>query len=81
MIAWTLAHWGLLLTLWAVTHAIAQTLTVKAPPTSWYGKAAHAWSAVNPADVVKFLAQFKSSMPPSAANAVEQAATQLGAGK
>ena len=77
--AWLAAHWTLLLTAWVVTHTMAQTLTAKAPATSWYGRAAHAWAALNPLDIVKFVAQFKSQMPPGAANAVEQAASQLGA--
>ncbi len=81
MMAWLTTHWTWLLTAWVFTHSVAQALSAKAPPTSWYGKAAHAWSAVNPLDVVKFIAQFKAALPAPAANAVEQAAQQLGAPK
>jgi hypothetical protein len=75
------AHWLLILTLWSITHAVAQGVTIAWPAASTLGRVAHAWSALNPLDWVKFAAQLAPLMPSKERNAVEQAASVLQEGE
>jgi hypothetical protein len=71
---WLSQNWLFIVTVWVITHTIAQTIHAKADPSTWYGKVAAVWSAINPLDVVKGLnalgAQF---VPPMVVTALDQA--------
>ncbi len=53
VLLWVEANPMQALAVWAVVHAVAQSVAAKANPTSLVGKIAHVWCAVNPLDVVK----------------------------